>query len=276
MSQELKNKVDSYFWHHSIDLGEGLVTPGVNSEEVCAAKSARIFDRVKMKDATVLDIGAWNGYFSFDAKRRGASRVLATDSFCWDSPKLRGRETFDLAQSRLGLDIEAQEIDAGEISLYSVGKFDVVLYLGVFYHRRDAMESLSRIASSASNLLVVETQLDLLDLDSPAVAYYPGTELRNDASNWWGPNAHFMKAFLLGMGFDEVEVTALPYSPHRAIFHAWRNTDLRLAPIDDKDVFIPAPKRQETPAEEAPPAPSPNSENPQLSMLARLKKRLIG
>jgi hypothetical protein len=34
-----------------------------------------------------------------DAKRRGAERVLATDSYCWSHSRARGRETFDLARS---------------------------------------------------------------------------------------------------------------------------------------------------------------------------------
>ena len=32
---------------------------------------------------TVLDIGAWDGFFSFEAERRGAKRVLATDLPAW-------------------------------------------------------------------------------------------------------------------------------------------------------------------------------------------------
>jgi len=240
MSSEIEEKAKDYFWHHSIDLGDGFVTSGAKSVEICSTEAKLIFDRVKMDEISVLDIGAWNGYFSFEAKRRGASRVLATDSFCWTDPKMRGRESFDFALARNGLDVEAEEIDAGQISLYSVGKFDVVLYLGVFYHRRDAMESLPRIASSVEQLLVVETVLDLLDIETPALAYYPADELGGDASNWWGPNAYFMKAFLLGLGFSLVEVTPHPLNSRRAIFHAWRSTELRDSAVEVNDVCWPA------------------------------------
>ena len=32
---------------------------------------------------TVLDLGAWHGYFSFECERRGADRVLAVDNYAW-------------------------------------------------------------------------------------------------------------------------------------------------------------------------------------------------
>lgn len=46
----------------------------------------------------MIDIGAWDGYFSFDAERRGAARVLATDSFAWQK---RSRAGFDFARQQL-------------------------------------------------------------------------------------------------------------------------------------------------------------------------------
>src|SRR5208337_3898958 len=125
----LQSRVAALPWHHSIDLGGGVVTPGNKSLANCAAESSLIFDRVDMRGRTVLDIGAWNGFFSFEAKRRGAARVLATDSYCWAHPNFRGRETFDIARSALGIEVEAREIDVAELSPETVGEFDVVLYL---------------------------------------------------------------------------------------------------------------------------------------------------
>jgi tRNA (mo5U34)-methyltransferase len=70
------------FWFHSIDLGGGRVTPGLKSASVMAAE----LDHMRWPDVrgrTVLDIGAWDGYFSFAAERRGAARVVALDHFVW-------------------------------------------------------------------------------------------------------------------------------------------------------------------------------------------------
>jgi tRNA (mo5U34)-methyltransferase len=239
MLPDLQSQIDAMYWHHSIDLGGGVITPGGKSPSLCTAEADLIFDRVDLNGRTVLDIGAWNGFFSFEAKRRGASRVLATDSYCWSHPHLRGRETFEIARVAIGAEIEALEIDAGEMSVQSVGEFDVVLYLGVFYHRYDAIEALAKVAVLARQVLIVETHLELRDLDVPAMQFFPGKELANDPTNWWGPNEHCIEELLRGHGFMDVEISSHPAGVNRAIFHAWRSTEARLSAISDKTRLKP-------------------------------------
>jgi tRNA (mo5U34)-methyltransferase len=239
MNASLQSRVAQLPWHHSIDLGDGVVTAGNKSLATCTDEATLIFDRVDLNGRIVLDIGAWNGFFSFEAKRRGARRVLATDSYCWSHPQIRGRETFELARSALGVDVDAHEIDVTDLSVEAVGKFDVVLYLGVFYHRYDAIEALARVAPLATHLLIVETHLDLRDIDIPAMAFYPGRELNNDPTNWWGPNEHCMRALLLGHGFIDIEMTPHPAGHSRAIFHAWRSTEARVRPLAEEHQLKP-------------------------------------
>jgi tRNA (mo5U34)-methyltransferase len=231
---DLGTRVAALPWHHSIELGNGIVTAGNKSLAICTAEANLVFDRVGLDGRTVLDIGAWNGFFSFEAKRRGASRVLATDSYCWSHPQIRGRETFDIARSALQLEVEAREVDAADVSLELIGEFDIVLYLGVFYHRYDAVEALAKVARLARHALIVETHLELRDVNVPAMAFYPGRELANDPTNWWGPNEHCMTALLIGHGFKDVEVTAHPEGHNRAIFHAWRSTETRIKPLSSE------------------------------------------
>ncbi|HEX7784685.1 MAG TPA: hypothetical protein VF653_00555, partial [Methylomirabilota bacterium] len=86
---ELSAQVQRYFWFHSIDLGHGVVTPGTKPSKALRAEADAIFGPLDLRGKSVLDIGAWNGYFSFEAKRRHAERVLATDHYCW-SPDIQG------------------------------------------------------------------------------------------------------------------------------------------------------------------------------------------
>jgi tRNA (mo5U34)-methyltransferase len=239
VNTDLQSRVAALPWHHSIDLGGGVVTPGGKSLAICNAEANLIFDRVNLAGRTVLDIGAWNGVFSFEAKRRGATRVLSTDSYCWSHPHIRGRETFDIARSALGLDVDAREIDVADLSPEAVGEFDVVLYLGVFYHRYDAIEALAKVAPLAKQALIVETHLELRDIDVPAMAFFPGSELANDPTNWWGPNEHCVKALLLGHGFKEIEISAHPAGHNRAIFHAWRSTEARVTALAEENRLKP-------------------------------------
>ena len=239
MEVDLQSRVAEFPWHHSIDLGDGVVTPGGKSLAICNAEACLIFDRIDLSGRTVLDIGAWNGAFSFEAKRRGAARVLATDSYCWSHPHVRGRETFEIARAALGAEVDAREIDVADLSTEAVGEFDIVLYLGVFYHRYDAIEALAKVARLAKHALIVETHLELRDVDAPAMAFYPGSELANDPTNWWGPNEHCMKALLLGHCFTDVEITAHPAGHNRAIFHAWRSTEARIKPLAEENQLKP-------------------------------------
>lgn len=244
MNESLTREVAGHRWFHSIDLGGGLVTPGRKSLAVCTAEASRIFDRIDLAGRTVLDIGAWNGFFSFEAKRRGAARVLATDSFVWTRPGIRARAAFELARQTLGLDVEAQLIDVSDLSPETVGEFDVVLYLGVFYHRYDTVEALGKVARLARDVLVVESRLDLRSLGRPAMVFYPGNELNGDPTNWWGPNEDCIEALLQGHQFTEVEVGAHPHARKRAIFHAWRSTAARRAPLPSEHRLRPKLRAQ--------------------------------
>jgi tRNA (mo5U34)-methyltransferase len=239
VNTDLQARVNQFQWHHTMELGDGVVTPGGKSLAICQTEASLIFDRVNVGGRSVLDIGAWNGFFSFEAKRRGAARVLATDSFVWAHPGFRGRETFDIARAALGVDLEAREIDAANLSKETVGEFDIVLYLGVFYHRYDAVEALAKVAALAKDVLVLETHLDLRDLDVPAMIFYPGKELANDPTNWWGPNELCIIALLKGHGFTEIEVSAHPGGYNRAVFHAWRSTAARTKPLPPELMLRP-------------------------------------
>jgi tRNA (mo5U34)-methyltransferase len=88
----LAERVARYPWFHSIDLGHGVVTPGGVPLAMHHIQRAVFFDRVDLVGKSVIDIGAWNGIYSFEAKRRGAARVLATDHFVWKHPTLRPRD----------------------------------------------------------------------------------------------------------------------------------------------------------------------------------------
>lgn len=224
---KLSQLIKRYYWFHSLDLGHGIITPGAKSLDVHRAEYAAFFDPVEVYGRTVIDIGAWNGAYSFEAKRRGASRVLATDHFTWAHSDLLGRESFDLALSALDLDIEALDIDIPDLCPDRVGVFDIVLFLGVFYHLFDPIAGLANAAKLAREVLVVETHIDALETRRPAMVFFPGDELSGDVTNWWGPNPALMVALLKSFGFAKVDA-AWSFRPgHRAVFHAWRSDKLR-------------------------------------------------
>jgi tRNA (mo5U34)-methyltransferase len=225
--EALRQWVASQFWFHQLDLGGGVVTPGI-VPLATLRRQADIYFRDGIAGRSVLDIGCWDGFNSFEAARRGASRVLATDHFVWNPWTEAGdrhvgnRECFELARRRLAPSVEAMDIDVMDISPEAVGRFDVVLFCGVFYHLRHPFLGLEKAASACLDRLVVETHVDALDVDRPAMIFYPGAELNRDISNWWGPNAACVEAMLRDLGFSNVGTVPNPVLPDRAIFLAQR------------------------------------------------------
>ena len=221
---ELLARAKAYYWFHSIDLGNGVVTPGSKSVELLRAEANAIFGPLDLRGKSVLDIGAWNGNFSFEAKQRQAARVLATDHHCW-TQDVKGRDTFQLAKAALNLEIDELDIDVPELTPDRVGQFDVILFLGVFYHLVDPIQGLQNLAALTKEVAVVESHLDMGNVERPAMVFYPGAELNNDPTNWWGPNRQCMEALLKLVGFGRIA-----YQPHpivgsaRGIFHAYKQS----------------------------------------------------
>jgi tRNA (mo5U34)-methyltransferase len=218
-ADELRARADALRWFHTIDLGHGVVTPGVIDSQL-RLDNLRL---PPLEGKTVLDVGAWDGFFSFAAERRGAARVLATDSYSWSGEGWGSKEAFELAREALGSRVEDRDIDVMELSPEAVGRFDVVLFLGVLYHLRHPLLALERVASVVGERLILETVVDLLGFSQPAMAFYPGEELNRDPTNWWAPNLVGLEAMLRSVGFRRVEIVSPvrsgPYRALRALYH---------------------------------------------------------
>lgn len=213
-ARELRSRAAEVQWYHSIDLGHGVVTPGRDSDP---RRLEQMRLPANLSGRSVLDIGAWDGFYSFEAERRGAARVLATDSFSWQVHGAgTGKRGFDLAREALGSEVEERKIDVMDLSPEAVGTFDVVLLLGVLYHLRHPLLALERVAAVTGDLLIVETEVDLALGRRPAMAFYPGEELREDWTNWWGPNPPAVVAMLRAVGFGQIEVVSPNSLPYRA------------------------------------------------------------
>lgn len=227
-AEEKQSLAASMQWFHSIDLGDGVVTAGMKPAEALRVEADLAF-RYGVEGHSVIDFGAADGFFSFEAKRRGAARVLATDR--WDQgatirpdvPATWNRKKrFESAKACLGLEIEELQADVSEITANTVGTFDTVLFLGVLYHLKDPLGAIETVARMARKTLVVETAIDAGDVDRPAMIFYPGSELNNDPNNWWGPNAACLVGMMKVAGFETVVVDRGSCFPGRAWVYGLR------------------------------------------------------
>jgi tRNA (mo5U34)-methyltransferase len=244
------------YWWHSIDLGDGVVTAGRKSAEQLEQEWAAL-QLPDLSARTVLDVGAWDGWFSFRAEREGAARVVALDHYVWslDLPAheryraecsqngtrpqpphtvpelwhpdtLPGKVGFDTAHRALDSKVESVVGDFMSMDLDRLGTFDVVLYLGVLPHMRHPLVALERLARVTRELLVIETEAVAI----PGFEhhgfweFFEGHELRGDANNWWAPNRHALLAMCRTAGFARVEATNERRSrpPHLDSLHRYR------------------------------------------------------
>jgi len=208
-TNELRKRVSELQWFHTIDLGNGIVTPGVDDTP---RKLTEIRMPEDLSKQTVLDIGAWDGFFSFEAERRGATRVLASDSFCWSAEGWGKKDGFELAREALGSRVEDRLVDVMDLSPETEGVFDLVLFLGVLYHLRHPLLALEKVAAMTGKCLILETEVDLIGLRQPVITFYPGSELNNDPTNWWAPNPRALLKMLKDVGFTRAQVVAPPRS----------------------------------------------------------------
>lgn len=225
LEQTIRDGVAARSWFHCIQLPYGIVTPGTREPD--AWQLYKLPERLDEK--SVLDVGAWEGGFSFEAERRGAKSVLAVD--LWnrkDDPGSMGYgwDNLVFARAAIGSKVETQYQSVYMLSPDFLGVFDVVLFLEVLYHLQHPLLALQKISSVCGSFLALETWIDCVDVPYPAMAFYEGPELNGDPTNWFGPNRACVEGMLRTVGFKNIEMVYSRPDVHlggrgmRACFHA--------------------------------------------------------
>lgn len=233
----LRAEVAKRHWFHSIDLGNGVTTPGTGKPAVVHARELSQLRLPNLAGKSVLDIGAWDGFYTFAAERAGAQRVVSLDHYVWSLdrfqvdryeaecraqgqlPKpwhevpgmwhpdtLPGRRGYDLAHAVLKSKAEPVVGDFMSMDLDPLGTFDVVLYLGVLYHMENPLASLRRVAKVTKEMAIVET--DAVEFmghpNTPLCEFFPSDERDYDPTNWWAPNFAALSGLCKAAGFSKV------------------------------------------------------------------------
>jgi tRNA (mo5U34)-methyltransferase len=196
-------------WFHSHVFPDGEAVRGDKAIDVLQREAEVVF-RHGVAGKSVLDIGARDGWFSFEAERRGARRVLATELFWSAGTGWGSKAGFDYAHARYGSKAESRQMDVHDISTENPGVFDTVLMLGVLYHLKDPLVGLEHAASVTGETLVVETVTAFDPFPWKLSGYFEGAEFNNDPSNFWAPNRRCLEAMLRDVGFKRIETVRNP------------------------------------------------------------------
>ena len=175
-------------WHHDFEILPGLRTNG-------SYNPTGMWDELQlpadMSGISLADVGASNGYFSFEARKRGA-RVVAFDF------RHKDNSGFGLLQYINGMsDIEHHQVNVLDITPKKFGQFDIVLALGLLYHIADPYRALANCAALMRERLLVESYcIDCLlpgEIAAQPIMRFISDSQRfpmhghnSDRSNFWG------------------------------------------------------------------------------------------
>lgn len=222
----IKSEVEKepYFFQ-KIRLFPDLVTPGWSEPATEKLPYFGLPDDLTGK--RVLDIGCAEGFFTFEAERRGAAEVLSIDSFP-DSIR-----RFNICRAALGSKAQGYLCNVYDLNPRGFGTFDVVFFFGVLYHLRHPVLALESIKSVCTGSLHLQTaSMEIPDRqEEPLARFYPfgipsgpPEKPQFDPTVFWVPNAACTKAMVEHAGFanatilsaDRVGVVLRADAPTRA------------------------------------------------------------
>lgn len=191
-------------WFDSIKLANGRVMPGVAPYEVFKARADIIFAGL-VPGETVLDIGDGDGFYAFESELRGAGKttcIVNGDSYC-----------FLYAKQELASRVEVMYLKQFETMRTSNLSYDWVVVRGILNQTRHPFHLLERLARIAKKRIVIESILDLQDLDRPAAVYYGGENRPGYPPDGFGFNFLYLKSALNNLGFQNVSYQPTPDAP---------------------------------------------------------------
>ena len=146
-------------WYHEFDFPNGMKARTHTSDNKFHRALwffiKKNLNSINFKNKTVLDIGCWDGYWSFYAEKAGAKYVLATDDVTQNWSDGRG---IHIAKKMFNSNIEIEQ----HINVYNIRslnkKFDIILFLGTYYHLHDPFYALTQIrhCCNEDSIVIIE------------------------------------------------------------------------------------------------------------------------
>lgn len=203
-------------WFHNLHLPDGSQTaPGHALGDFPRFKWLEIAPHVPadLRGWSALDIGCNSGFYAFELARRGA-RVVGIDI----EPLFLRQARWAAREFGLQHVVEFREQQVYDLAR-SRDAYDLVLFMGVFYHLRYPLLALDIVAERVRRMLIFQT------LTTPGTEVFHGTEVdrdieerevfdapgwpkmafiehrfSGDPTNWWVPNHAGVEAMLRSSG----------------------------------------------------------------------------
>jgi len=231
-TQWLKSQIDAEpYWFHRMELPDGLVTPGWNDPKT--EKLPYFGLPSDMKGMRVLDIGQAEGFFSFEAERRGAAEVVGIENY---PPMAR---KFQICRAALNSRAQSSLASVYDLSPNTFGTFDLVMFFGVLYHLRHQLLALQKLLAVCTGTSLMQTATCHDNGDKPIAEFHPFGIESGPAGNrscdptcFWFPNAACCIAMLEHVGFKDAERIS-PTAPVGGVFRAKSPLQVKGTPPDE-------------------------------------------
>lgn len=209
---QLQTEVGRYPWYHTLELGDGVVTPGMFDHR---GTEDRHLIPADLRGLRCLDVATMDGYWAFTMERRGAAEVVALDiadpeRLDWPA-SLRPRITktmeetkatrFAMVRQALGSSVERVDRSVYDLDI-DLGTFDFVFCGDLLVHLKDPVTALERIRAVCRGSAVVCNPVRRFGwLDRRPMAELDGI----DEFQWWVTNLAGLKRMALAAGFGRVQ-----------------------------------------------------------------------
>jgi tRNA (mo5U34)-methyltransferase len=150
-------------WFYSYDLPDGSSTSTYHDDEIHVIHNTRwqmlesYLKRnlgVDKSALSALDLASHQGWFSVNMARSGFSSVLGIDA------RQSHVDDSSLISNIYGMDhLSFQQGDIHDLKSDELGKFDVVLMLGLLYHLENPVGALRTCRDLCKDLCIIETQI---------------------------------------------------------------------------------------------------------------------
>jgi tRNA (mo5U34)-methyltransferase len=198
-------------WFHTFALAPGIYTPGIARDHGYRVEVLKDL----FQDARVLDVGTFDGFYSFLAEARGARRVVAVDNeqyVDWVKTRfdldLEGGAGFRGVAGLIGSEVAYRRMDAMDVQKLEE-QFDIALCFGILHRVTDPIAMLTALARvlAPGGQVVLETYGSRLEGDSPALEVHdPGDVYARDDFVYWGFGPEALRRLSRIAGFSEVEI----------------------------------------------------------------------
>ena len=212
MTSTLSDTVERYGWYHTLDLGNGVVTPGMFDHRPALEHYLVPDDLTGLR---CLDVGTMDGFWAFEMERRGAAEVVAIDL---DDPSrldwphslreptvktmdIEKGERFATAREALGSNVERVLRSVYELDT-DLGLFDFVFCGDLLVHLKDpitAMENIRKVCQGSATICNPITRFRFGR--GKALAEFDGI----DYFQWWALSEEAMVRMMKAVGFSRVE-----------------------------------------------------------------------